>query len=240
MNKRIVMIFAAFLLTAATARASSIVFDGGPPDQKNIYFADTDYTWSATTASIQAFTLSGETIIGAEWWGGCVLTSGTARSAADGAFTPTTCSVPSFLLSFYDNSGAGVTPGNVIASFTVAATQALTGLFIDGTIPEYHYAASFGPLTLPAGQYLFGVAANLPGASLPGALTWGMETAPGGEGQHFQLNNGTWEQPPNELAFKLLGPDENPPTPTPVPEPATVSLVAIGLAGAAVRRRRQQ
>jgi hypothetical protein len=227
MKKCLVMVAAAFLLTAATAGASSIVIDGGLPNQTNIYFADTDYAWTATTAGIQTFALSGETITGADWWGGCVTTNGTDRSAVDGPFAPAVCGVPNFLLSFYDNNGAGLTPGNVVASFVVAPSQTLTGLDIDGTIPEYHYSASFGPITLPAGQYLFGVSANLPG------LTWGMETTPAGESQHFQLNNGTWATPPDVLAFDLVGPSANP-----VPEPTTLSLVAIGLAGAMLRRRR--
>jgi hypothetical protein len=221
MNTRIVMIFAAFLLTATIASASSIVINGGLPDQSNIYFADTDYAWTATTASLQTFALSGQTLIGADWWGGCVLTAGTERSAADEVTTPSLCSVPDFLLSFYDNNGAGLTPGNVVASFTVAPTQTLTGSTIDGAIPEYHYSASFGPITLPAGQYLFAVSADL-----PGALTWGMETTPAGESQHFQLNNATWQTPPNDLAFDLVGPGANP-----VPESATALLVAFGLAG---------
>jgi hypothetical protein len=228
MNKGIVVMFVAFLLTAATARASSIVFDGGPPDQQNIYFADNSYAWTATTASIQTFALSGETIIGADWWGGCVLTNGTERSAAEEATSPTTCSVPDFLLSFFDNNGAGLTPGNVVASFTVAPSQTLTGLNIDGTIPEYHYSASFGPLTLPAGQYLFGVSADL-----PGAVTWGMETTPAGESQHFQLNNGSWTTPPNQLAFDLVGRGS-----TPVPEPASLILLGSGLLAAWRARRK--
>jgi hypothetical protein len=228
MYKRIVMMSAAFLLTATIARASSIVINGGLPDQANIYFADTDYAWTATTASLQTFALSGQTINGADWWGGCVLTAGTERSAAEEPFTPTPCSVPDFLLSFYDNNGAGLTPGNIVASFTVAPTETLTGSNIDGAIPEYHYSASFGPITLPAGQYLFAVSADL-----PGALTWGMETTPAGESQHFQLNNGTWDTPPNDLAFDLVGPSA-----VPVPEPMSLSLVALGFAGAMLRRRR--
>jgi hypothetical protein len=228
MYKRIVMISAAFLWTATIAHASSIVINGGLPDQSNIYFADTDYAWTATTASLQTFALSGETISGADWWGGCVLTNGTERSAADEVTTPSLCSVADFVLSFYDNNGAGVTPGNVVASFIVAPSQTLTGSNIDGAIPEYHYSASFGPITLPVGQYLFAVSADL-----PGALTWGMETTPAGESQHFQLNNATWQTPPNDLAFDLVGPSANP-----VPEPTTLSLVAIGLAGVMRRRRR--
>jgi len=149
MKKPIVMMFAAFLLTAATARASSIVFNGGLPDQKNIYFADADYAWTSTTASTETFALSGQTINGADWWGGCVLTAGTERSATEEAFAPSPCSVPNFLLSFYDNNGAGLTPGNVVASFLVAASQTLTGSNIDGTIPEYHYSASFVPSRCP-------------------------------------------------------------------------------------------
>jgi hypothetical protein len=236
MTVRIAFVSAICLLMATSAaRASSIVFDGGGPNQQDIFFADSDYSWTAATNNIISFTLPVSTITGADWWGGCVADAGGGRSAADTTGTSTTCSVPDFMITLYDGVG-GTTPGSVIASLIVVPTATLTGLNINGTIPEYHYSATFAPLALTAGSYLFGLSADLPGTT-----TWGWETTPGGEAQHFQFNDhdvtedpiDAWHQPPNALGFDLVGPD----VPPAVPEPATLSLVAIGLASAALRRR---
>jgi hypothetical protein len=242
------------LLVASSARASTIVVDGGPPDQQNIYFADINYSWIEATHNTGPFTLfSDATITGADWWGGCVAGADGDPSAADAGGTPTTCIVPSFTMTFYSGTAdGGLAPGAVFTSVPlVPTTQELTGLNINGTVPEYHYFADLGSLFLPAGNYLLGLSADLT-ATLAGnqpndppiPISWGWETTPSGEAQHFQFYapnignpvSGPWLQNPQALAFDLIGPDVTPPTP--VPEPATLSLVAIGIAGAALRRRR--
>ena len=217
-----------FMTAASTASAATIVYDGGSPSQTDIYFADSDYAWTAATNDILAFSLPDSTITGADWWGGCVANAGGGASATETGIATACSVVPDFTITIYDADGGGSTPGGIVATLPVTAIQTATGLFINGDIPEYHYAASFAPLFLPAGDYLFGLTATLSGA------TWGWETNLFSEAQHFQFD-GSWHQLNRALAFDLTGPDE---TPTTVPEPATMALLGTGLAVGAFRRRR--
>jgi len=211
-GSRFVFVSTLCLLTIASgARASTIVFDGGAPNHDNIFFSDTDYSWTAETNNTQPFSVPDLTITGANWWGGCVADAGGGRSAGETAGTPAECTaVPVFTMTFY-REGNGLAPGTVVTSLTVMPTQTLTGATINGAIEEYKYSVSFDPIALSAGTYLFGLS-----ASLGGNLTWGWETTPSGEAQHFQFNSsdttegpvGEWHAPINALGFTLIGPED--------------------------------
>ena len=133
-------VFAAGMLAfgcITSASATSVIYDGGAPDQGGQIFSFV----------AQTFTLApgGTVVTGANWWGGC--------------FPATTCSGSSFQLTIWsDNSGQ---LGSILNSIPVGgANETATGNLIGGAggWNEYAYTTTFAPISLTAGTtYWFGI-----------------------------------------------------------------------------------
>jgi len=219
--RKLLLAFAAagaLSLPSAAARADTVVYNGGAPDQGGITFAESTFSFVAA----MNFTLpAGVTSINdANWWGGCFSGSGVDSCGSS----------PSFTLSIYSDSG-GSGPGALITSFPVGgANQTATGNTIGGAIgsggfDEYSYSASFAPISLtPGTEYWFA----LTGTTGPDNLSFGIETtstAPDGAQQYTMgifPAPPTWHLQTEQGAFEL--------TDT-VPEPSTWAMMLLGFAG---------
>ena len=203
-------------------KADIMIYDGGSPDQRAAYTADSNYAFT-TVAETFVLSVGSSTVTGAQWWGACANKS----SPGGGA-----CPAGNFTIGFYtDNSGV---PGTLVKSYTVGnADQTATGNFIanETSLSEYVYTANFGPLSLtPGTTYFLTVEDSTPGS----ALSWGMETANETGSLEVFLTGDGWLNEGAELAFNLSGPST-----AAVPEPTSLLLLgSVGLSLVAAFRRK--
>ncbi|MBA3897330.1 MAG: PEP-CTERM sorting domain-containing protein [Sphingomonadaceae bacterium] len=147
----------------------------------------------------------------------------TGLSFTGGYFNPPTVgNITGFTVKFYANNAGQ--PGGALSTTTVAGNA---GESCAGTICTYALAANF---SATAGtKYWMSI---VPDLGFP--PQWGWATSAVGNGVAYQDFLGTRSALPNDFAFTLTGNAA-------VPEPAAwaMMLVGFGLAGTALRSRRQ-
>jgi hypothetical protein len=204
------------LLACGLAHATAtVVIDGGAPNQALRFNADivTQLTTAATAVTLGSAVQFNQF----DWWGAY---SGGMAGPSD-----------SFQLIIY--SAANNLPvAPIFAESLGNGGETLTGKAFPSGALEYSYSASFPALTLPAGQYFFGMQRG--GGN--GSTVWGWEQTSGGP----QLGGGTFDQlgrwtasPAENLAFQALG------TTAPVPEPSTAIFMTLGVGGLLLVMRRR-
>jgi hypothetical protein len=211
--RKLLLAFAAagaLSLPSAAARADTVVYNGGDPNQFGTFFAD-----SALPAAVYiSFVLpAGVTSINdAEWWGGCY-----------GSSAGTCGTSPSFTISVLTSTDTG--PGTVIATDNVGgADQTATGNLITGVPPsflEYVYNADFPAISLSPGTTYFFEITGTTGADETGFF--GVENtsnAPEGAVAYQSIGGAT---------PTLIGPEAL--KLTAVPEPSTWGMMLLGFAG---------
>ncbi len=196
-------------LACAGARADTVVYNGGSPNQLGTYYADT----SGLAAVYISFVLPTgvSDISDAEWWGGC--------------YPATNCgSSPSFTIGvFADTGGSGPDLTSPIEVLSVGtADQTATGNLI--TTPglpsytEYVYNVGFPAISLtPGTTYWFGITGTT------GMGDFGVETtsnAPAGALAYQQFFPTAPGEINAELALSLTA-----------PEPSTWAMMLLGFAG---------
>jgi len=217
------MVHAAVLSTAAllgSQAGAAVIFDGGLPDQRNAFYADTRFSNGTASAAKFVLTADASTVKDAHWWGTCASTDG--------------CAPGNFTLSFY--ADAGGTPGELIEQRIVGdAGQVATGSLIasSSSFREYAYSAAFEPIDLTAGTTYWFAISNSP--AFGGFWAWETTAELSGPFVQFQVATG-WvlssSSDSRGLAFYLT---DDPVTR--VPEPATAALFGFALAGLVFARR---
>lgn len=204
--------------SASSARASSIIYDGGSPDQQNFYFATTTGLTPDDVAESFVLQAGATTVTDAHWWGSCFFLD-----------TFGVCPAADLTIAFYEDENG--LPGTLIQSHDVGgASQTATGDLIADFWIEYAYSATFAPLALTAGTtYWFAIHSDVTD------LFWGWETT-SGDGSHARHSGGAWSLEDDNLAFYLTGETAA------VPEPTSLILFGSGALGllARMRRRKQQ
>lgn len=214
-------------LLGAGSAGAEIVYNGGAPNQGNVFFADTNYRYqiAATKATLE----TPLTFNDMHWWGAYVpwmVTNNNPAAPASG---------DAFTLTIYDGSGS--TPGALFHSVFLGSGNATdTGKKIISTYTEYAYSSVFSAITLGAGTYFFGLSNAW--NNQDGITEWGWETtAIGNGGASYGCDTQdctplTWHPRSEEhLAFNL--------TSSGVPEPATFLLVGTAILGLGLARRRK-
>ena len=204
-------VLAASMLGLVGAADATVIYNGGAPDQGGQI-----YGTSPAQLALNFTLAAGSNVVSdANWWGGC--------------YPSTTCSVasPQFQLSILNDSSG--TPGSVLWTGTVTATQTATGNVIGPpTNPqwdEYAYEATFAPLTLTPGTQYWLALSEL---STEASGTWGIETsstAPAGSLLYTMgivAPTDQWVAAVENGAFELTAG---------VPEPSTWALMVLGFAG---------
>jgi hypothetical protein len=218
---------AAFLASAASvlpASASSVVYNGGTPDQGGQIFGE------LPAAVFMNFTLTADTTLtDAHWWGGC--------------YPATNCGGSYFFVNIWaDNSGS---PGDQIAFRPVGgAGQVATGNMIDPSGPspwtEYAYDTTFTNVPLLAGNYWISIQET----QSEGDGTWGIETASDASapaGQMLLYFDGTnFNVQPQKAAFYLTGEEGIIPAETPLPAGLPLFASGLGALGLLVARKKRK
>ena len=213
-----ILALAVLFATIAGPATASTIFFNGLPDGENAYNSDVDGPFPFESAD--DFVLgAAATITDIHWFG---VYSGDVPAVDD------------FTIRLFDDAAG---QPDAAPFFTVnignAAGRAPTGGTVLGFFPIFEYSAFVAPITLTPGvQYWLSVVNNTVGDD--DSWFWATSNALTGNA-HQRLGNGVWNDQDVELAFSLTD-DAS----APVPEPATLSLVGVGLAGAAGRRFRKR
>jgi hypothetical protein len=200
------------LWTCASLSASAdVIFDNGVPDRLDAYFADS--VWYQEVSDDFAVVDGANVLTGVQWWG---------------IYFSNTAVLDAFTIRIFEDNGnsPALTP---LYEFTgLNGGRTLTGDLILGTYTIYAYSANIAPTTLaPDTRYWLAILNNTTSSPYD---SWAWTTAAqAGNVWYRQDPAGTWNPAAGELAFQLT---------SVVPEPATAALLALGIAGLAIRMRR--
>jgi len=159
------------------------------------------------------FELGQDTVIGGLiWWGG----NGNSPSGPD-----------NFTVCLYSDNGGQ--PETLLEQCAFGAVNAVaTGQFVNppDLYPEFEYSANLPtPFTAQAGVMYWLSVVN----SSAGGWLWEASASPLNLGVERSLNGGSWQPYYDNTSFALVT----------VPEPASLSLLAFGMFGITLLRRRQ-